>query len=220
MGKHLKLVALLLVALPGSFSAADPAAAVAISITNNSFEDPVTLTTANSVTGWNIGGFGGAGVWNINNDPAGFWTVPAPDGNQIAFISSAPAPGNFAQLSQTLVDTLQPDSIYTLTGYVGDPEGFAALYGVELLAGGAVLSQIVPTVGSQGTFDMFTLTFDSTGSSHVGEVLGIVLTSNAAQTGFDDIQLNVAAIPEPGVYAMMAVGLALMAFVVRHRRKE
>ena len=37
---------------------------------------------------------------------------------------------------------------------------------------------------------------------------------------YDLTNVSVTAVPEPGVYAMMGIGLLLMAFVVRHRRNK
>src|SRR4051794_10829856 len=92
-----------------------------LTITNAGFEDPPISTYNNGpITGWTISGRG-AGVWNINADPLGFWNVPAPEGNQIAFVSTASAPGSLASISQTLTDNLQANTSYTLTGEVGHP---------------------------------------------------------------------------------------------------
>jgi hypothetical protein len=187
-----------------------PTRAGSIPIVNASFEDPVTSTYTNSgATGWTLTGTGG-GVWNINADPLGFWTVPAPEGNQIGWLSPAPAPGGPATYSQVLSSVLQADSTYTLTGEVGHPIGYGAtigtVYTISLLAGTNVLASISGT-GPEGSFAPFTLTFDSHGSSFVGQSLEIELSSSQAQTGFDAIALTAQSIPEPSSIFLLACGL-------------
>jgi hypothetical protein len=187
-----------------------PVRAGSIPIVNASFEDPVTSGfTSSGATGWTLSGTGG-GVWNINADPLGFWTVPAPEGNQIGWLSPAPAPGGPATYSQVLSSVLQADTTYTLTGEVGHPIGFGAtngtVYTVSLLAGTNVLASISGT-GPEGSFAPFTVTFDSHGSSFVGQSLEIELSSSKAQTGFDAIALTASAVPEPSGIFLLACGL-------------
>src|SRR3990172_1766088 len=90
-----------------------PGQASAVLITSPGFEDPVASAVCciNTVTGWSISG-SGAGVWNINDFPLGFWTVSAPQGKQIAFVSPAPNPGSFAMISQSLGVGLEADKEY------------------------------------------------------------------------------------------------------------
>jgi hypothetical protein len=187
---------------------------VTIPIANPSFEAPSTDSVASSITSWVISGPGGAGVWDINTDPQGFWTVPAPDGSQIAFASSAPlATSSLATIGQVLGTPLEANRQYTLTGQVGHPAGLGtATYTVELLAGGNLLAFVADT-GPETTFEPFVVTFDSTGSAFVGQLLEIRLLSNFAQTGFDDIQLT--AVPEPATLALMVLGVAGLLWYLR-----
>jgi hypothetical protein len=200
------------------------ASAVPISITNAGFENPPTaFFSAGNITGWVIEG-SGAGVWNLNDMPTSFWSVPAPEGKQVGFVARDD-PGGAASISQVLGDTLMADSWYTLTGQVGHPVGNGAsrgtVYTVELLAGTTVLNSI-STNGLEGTFTSFILNFDSTGSSHVGEALQIRLSSSQAQSAFDDIQLSVSAsanVPEPSTFVLTpAAVLALLGYRRRLRR--
>ena len=201
-----------------------PTHAGSIPIVNAGFEDPITSGfTSSGATGWTLSGTGG-GVWNINADPLGFWTVPAPEGNQIGWLSPAPAPGGPATYSQVLSSVLQADTTYTLTGEVGHPIGFGAtngtVYTVSLLAGTNVLASISGT-GPEGSFAPFTVTFDSHGSSFVGQSLEIELSSSKAQTGFDAISLTAqSSVPEPSAIVLAGTGLAaLVAFgLIRLKR--
>jgi hypothetical protein len=187
-----------------------PVRAGSIPIVNPSFEDPATSTYTNTApTGWTLSGTGG-GVWNINADPLAFWTAPAPDGNQIGWLSPAPGPGGPASFSQVLGADLQADTTYTLSGYVGHPIGYGAttgtVYTVSLLAGTNVLQSISGT-GPEGSFAAFSLTFDSQGSPYVGQALEIELASSKAQTGYDAISLTFQSVPEPSGAFLLACGL-------------
>ena len=182
-----------------------PAHAGSIAIINAGFEAQVTSGYTNDVDppGWILSGSGG-GVWNINADPLGFWSVHAPQGNQVGWLS--PAGAGPATFSQVLSFVLQTDTTYTLTGEVGHPIGYEATYTVSLLAGTNILASISGT-GPQGSFASFTLSFDSLGSSYVGQSLEIELSSSKAQTAFDAIALTGQSVPEPSGTFLLACGL-------------
>ena len=203
---------------------ATPANADLLPIVNAGFESPPTTTfNAGPITGWTISG-SGAGVWNINNDPLGFWNVHAPEGNQIAFVSPSDNPGP-AAISQTLADTLQANTVYTLSAEVGQPNGFTPTFTIELLAGSNVLASFSGT-GPQGSFQKYQVSFDSAGSPFLGESLGIRLESSQAQTGFDEVTLNAtsatAAVPEPSSRTMvLSLGaLGLLGYAWRRKGRN
>lgn len=182
-----------------------------IAIVNPGFESPTTNTTLGGApTGWTLSGPGGAGVWDINTFPAGFWTgaSPAPEGDQVAYLSDAPAPGAPSTISQFLADTLQANTLYNLSGQVGHPIGFGTtpvvdtVYTVELFAGANFLAATSGT-GPEGSFIPFLVPFDSTGSAFVGQLLQIRLSSSQAQTAYDAIELAAnGAVPEPSSVAV------------------
>jgi hypothetical protein len=207
-----------------------------ITIVNPGFEDPAVSTFNHGpITGWSISGSGGAGVWNINADAMGFWNVPAPQGNQIAYLSPGPAPGLPASISQTLSATLHANTFYTLTGEVGDPLGVpiselagwtkpsgsgTAIFTAELFAGTNLLAS-TSGIPVQGRFQQFTVTFDSTGSPFIGQALTIELSSSQGQTGFDEIALSAQTAPEPTSLALLlGVGLSsLLGYGWRQKRR-
>lgn len=205
MFRRLLLAAVVL--LPITMTAS--AQAGLIPIINAGFEDPPTTTFNNGlITGWTISG-SGAGVWNINDAPLGFWDITAPEGKQIAYVSPAPAPGNAASISQVLGASLAANTVYTLSGEVGHPIGFGTtvntVYTIELLAGANVLGSLTGT-GPEGMFAHFELTFDSAGSAWVGQSLEIRLSSSQNQTGFDAITLDARPVPEPATITLLGTG--------------
>ena len=125
-------------------------------------------------------------------------------------------PGASASNAQVPSDTLQDNSLYTLTGQVRHPIGFGAppdpatVYTVEFLAGNTMVSVIMGT-GQEGAFFPFQLTFDSTGSPFLGQALQVRLSSGKSQTAFDDILLDVvtptADVPEPSTLFLVATGV-------------
>jgi hypothetical protein len=56
-----------------------------------------------------------------------------------------------------------------------------------------------------------------TNDADIGDQLQVLMTSNGNSTGFDDVALNFAAVPEPSTWAMMIAGLAFLGFGL-HRR--
>ncbi len=195
--------------------------ATSITILNSGFEAPNTGTISSPPNNWTVFG-GGAGVWDINNFPAGFWMAAAPEGDQIAYVSDAPSPGSPAGLSQVLSDFLAANTIYTLSGFVGHPSGggvdysIGTIYTASLYAGGNFLGSTSGT-GPAGSFTTFNLNFDSTGSAFLGLALEIRLESNQAQTGFDAIALDAQSVPDGGL-TLLLLGMSMTGLCWMRRR--
>ena len=195
--------------------------AVSIPILNPSFETPVAdssgfLPNGTPVDDWTSNDPFKGGIWNIENPGSSFWSVPAPDGEQVIYLGYF----GIAYVDQTLSETIQANSTYTLTGYVATLAGYSAPYLISLRTGATELASITGTP-SEGTFDPFALVFNSTGSAFVGQPLTIRLQSGAdgssAQDYFDGLELNRAAVPEPSTLVLVAVG-GLVALISRKRR--
>ncbi|TWU24607.1 PEP-CTERM sorting domain-containing protein [Bythopirellula polymerisocia] len=190
-----------------------------ITIVNHSFEDP-SLTDGVDVVDWNGWNFtlGTGGTWNINGNA--FWNVPAPDGNNVGYLTNSLEPGIPAEATQSLDVNLLANSSYKLLFIVGHPIGFGATVGTEftadLRAGGNILASVSGT-GLEGSFQQVQLLFDSTGSSFIGQELSVNFYSSQPQTAFDSVQLSVTTVPEPSSALLFAFGLAA---AMRFRRKR
>lgn len=225
-------------------SLALPAAvrAAALVVTNPSFETPNTANgtfSGNSTTGptgwgWSVYNTGPTnsnrffGVWDPTGTPS-FGAIP--HGQQVGVVFLDDALSLEAGLRQTLGDTLQLMTEYTLTVGVGnfapspggDPWNFTGFpgYRVELLAGSTVLATDNNTLApGEGIFQTSTVTF-TTGGSHAnaGQALAIRLVSlngPGVEVNFDNVNLNAETVPEPTSLALLACG-ALLGLQVRRR---
>ena len=185
-----------------------------ISIQNASFEatNPLVDTCAGCGS-WNYGPIPG---WTLTGSGGSFeptsttLDLPLPNGSIVAF-------SNGGSISQNLGVTLLPDSIYTLSVFVGDRlDAYHANYSLALMAGSTTLctfSGSDATIGA-GLFANETCTYKSGATVPSGD-LSIVLTSAGAQADFDNVSLNVTSVPEPTSLALMAAGLVCAALLTR-----
>jgi hypothetical protein len=187
--------------------------ATSVPVLNGGFESPVAafggLTLAGTpVDNWTTPDLLGGGLWDINNFPYASWNQPAPQGNQVLYIGAFRGPNTY---EQTLAHNIQANSIYTLTGYVGNPLGYPTNFSANLRAGSNLLAS-TSGAGPLGSFTTFSVQFNSTGSANVGAPLTISLFSDGTQACFDDIKLNVSAVPEATSMVLVLGGLAGLAF--------
>ena len=155
-----------------------------IAIPNAGFEDPPTASFGGAINDWTI--LGDAGAWNINAMPLGFWTVPAPEGNQVATLVGVgvPGPGTLSQV----VGVLAADTIYTFSGMVGHPIGFGSTAGTIYTAlscwpGGNVLASNQRNGDLEGSFIPFHSRVRQRGLAvPTGMPLEVALSSNQAQS--------------------------------------
>ena len=204
-----------------------PAKAASIAISNSGFEEPnlegVEPIVGNEVftfdppPGWQLYDPSGlipadtnlstsySGVWNPSS---AFYTDEAPEGENIGAIFLNQTPGSgVVGLSQTLLDTLQANTQYTLQVEVGNPgssffAGFPG-YGIQLLAGDTIIAEDNNTLNiAEGSFSPSTIVYrTSINDSNLGQPLQIrllnTLESNGLEVNFDEVRLSTVSISEP-----------------------
>lgn len=196
---------------------------VPLTVANPSFEepetDPGTFITNAAPNNWNTYGninFSGRVVGVVNPNDTTLYVDEVPHGENVGVTFFLPSfTNNEAGMQQTLADTLQPHTTYTLTVAVGNMavdatpphnafnfNGFPG-YRVDLLAGTTVLASDNNTLlPGEGRFLTSTVQF-TTGASHpnAGEALGIRLVNLDSAAGievnFDDVDLDAAPVPSP-----------------------
>jgi hypothetical protein len=177
---------------------------ISLAVQNPSFEaDTLAAGTWNaSITGWSVTGV--TGTWYPTGDyfPIGSYYEAVPDGNQIAY-------SNGGLISQTLTDILLPNTGYILKVDVGSRADtpFPG-YTVALYAGENLLASDGSVIPARGYWQEIDVPFMSTATTAgIGENLKIVLTSFGAQTTFDNVRLDDAAIPIPPSAILLGSGL-------------
>ena len=249
---HCLVVALLIVV---GWNAAEAHATV-ITVANSGFEDVSGQTTFNEFTfgtpnGWSLHDPNGVipdpGTFTGTLEPNGtdFFNTTAPEGDKVSilFNSGREGEGEYGYI-QTLVDTLQANTAYSLTVEVGNIASGTAQngtffnldefpgYRVDLLAGGVVIAQDDNSLTiPEAEFATSTVSI-SVGTSHaqLGQDLGIRLvnlnvipggftqaTSPDLEVDFDDVALSSIVIPEPSSVLLLGVGAMAGALMCRRR---
>jgi hypothetical protein len=195
------------------------AGASSLTINNWSFENPpqnVNQFTTGSITGWTQ--VGGSNQWGVWRPVGASYFSSVPDGLQVAWTHSA-------GLSQTLADTVQPSTIYTLKVAVGDWDRslYSHGYNITLKAGDTVLASLSGDTYAipQHEFVDKELSYTSTSSDpNIGKALTIVLSSDRVETNWDLVRLDAtSAVPIPPSLFLLGSGLAgVVGFRVRRKR--
>ncbi len=215
--------------------------ATPITVINHSFEAPVAAPSTfvgginTAPAGWSVyntiapNGFRYFGVWNPTGSNS--YVNFAPDGANVGVVFLQNTT-NLAEagLRQTLTETLQSFTTYTLTVEVGnfapalspipfDFTGFPG-YRVDLLAGGVVIASDNNTLAPpEGYFQTSTVSF-VTGAVHanLGQALGIRLVNlngSGIEVNFDNVRLDAVAAPSPAAAASLGLGFVLLGLLRR-----
>lgn len=244
-----------LLAIAPVLSAHAPAQASPLTVINPGFEDissesPFNEFTFGPLIGWDLYDpdvitndgdgptffIGTLTPTVIDNAPDyEFFPDGAPEGQRVGIAFNFFGSGNFGEygMQQTLADTLQANTTYTLEVEIGNIasgvdvatndynlNGFPG-YRVDLMAGGVVLASDNNSLAgliAEGTFATSTVQF-STGASHdqLGQALGIRLVNlNVSdldfpdadlEVDFDNVRLSAVPVPEPSSLVMFVLGL-------------
>jgi len=159
------------------------------------------------------------GVWNPSSD---FFTDEAPEGDNIGAIFLNQSPGSgVVGLSQTLTDTLQANTQYTLEVEVGNPgspffAGFPG-YKIQLLAGDTVIAEDNNTLNiAEGDFSTSTIVYSTSSNDfNLGQPLQIrllnTLENNGLEVNFDDVRLSTTSIPESDLsLSLLVLGMGFL----------
>jgi hypothetical protein len=169
--------------------------AAGLVLNNPSFENPAYAPGqwGVGIPGWQVTAGAQAGIQNVPSaTPSG-----TPDGQQVAFLNL------IGSVSQTLAETVQAGTTYTLTVELGQsikletPTGYA----VQLCAGEEVLAQASPPV-IPGQFVPATVTFTTPdGDPRIGLPLRVVVLKSTAvyaqQLLFDHVRLDATQVGAP-----------------------
>ena len=183
---------------------------------------------------------------DIADDTASFgsftnWTAVGDAGVQDYGVTQPPQPTDLLQhaftngggtLHQTLTDVIADGGVYTLTVDVGvsiftGSEGTIRLFGstsgfstpLSNTNGTAELTGIAPPNGEYLLNQSVTYTALASGDPFAGQNLGVALVgSSGTQVIYDNVRLDISAVPEPSTLVLAVLGLVGLA--VRRRRRR
>jgi hypothetical protein len=213
---HIGATAALLAVLSSPARAADM-------VTNGSFElgsfindgnETMTFNAgATTITGWTA--VGRQMSWITTPNP---WGLSAQDGTFFLDLTAYNTGAPFGGVTQNI--STVPGQQYDLSFYLGS---YTQRWGgppVSILAAAGTTSQtfIVSTSSTSSTWTPFSLLFTASSATTPITLTG---AAGVAYIGLDNVSVNpagTAAVPEPGSYVLMAVGLGLLSVCLRQRR--
>jgi hypothetical protein len=208
--------------------AATPGWCVAIPIANNSFESPSTGGSLGGCpTSWTCSNDVTLGQSTIFGNPE-FNPGVIPDGVQAVLIGGQNL-NHSGDLFQALGATLQADTTYTLTVFVGHSIGSTPdPYRASLeAAGGVILASDTTLNPPNDSFLLDTITFNSGASpAQLGQALTVRLSGTGSTPNstvwFDDVQLSAtttvsSSAPEPASIVLSGMALIAVGLLKRFR---
>jgi hypothetical protein len=208
------------------------AQATPIAIPNASFENPTTPTGGDGapVPGWVFNSPSG-NLYGTSLIVNSFKSEGAASGSNYAFLLNDGVGTTDTITSAAALGTVAPNTIYTLTVAIGNVAGSDSVsnhspgtVSFSLLANGVafatdtILNGTVP----DGTFEDFSLTYQTGSGSLVGKNLEIQLASLppsglGAGPAFDNVTLDASplAVPEPQTWALMVTGVLALCSLAR-----
>jgi hypothetical protein len=189
-----------------------------LNIVNGDFSATAPLTYSSADGSWNVGAIPG---WNSATGTSGSGSFQPSSlvYTSLPGTSATVAWLNGGSISQTLDATLQPNTTYTYSVYVGqrldDLGNLVANFTISLDAGNTVLATLTGSNGSitPGTFALETLIY-TTGATVAPGDIGITLGSSGPQIDFAD---DAIVTPEPSALIMFGSGLLGLAGVIRRK---
>lgn len=219
----MKLSAIFLnVAALATLLSAGAASAATELVVNGSFENnSISSSSAqvSSVTGWTS---------SVNGNTAFEIQKGSTQGGSTGFMPTA-ANGvqylelnteRFTSISQTIATTTGSNYLLSFA-YSGRPDTAGNASSLMNVYWGNTLLTASPLVGTTTpTWQTFSQTVSALGSSTVLRFESIGPASAPTYGSYlDNVSVSVSAVPEPQTYAMMLLGLSLMAFVARRKRQ-
>jgi len=191
-------------------------------LTNESFEAGAFVNQGNATMVLPVGSTS-ITDWTVINDQLAWidtgnpWGLTAQDGDRFLDLTAYPTGAPFGGVSQTI--TTVAGQQYMLSFYLGT---YTARWGgppvsISASAGNASQTFTVSTTSTASTWTPFSMPFTATSSNTAISLAG---SAGFQYIGLDDVSVESVGgspVPEPGTYALVIVGLMLLAAGGRHR---